>query len=124
MKSLNLKKTLPYLPEILLFIAIGISFLGELIETSGINYFMIACGLILSTLIIWKNKYFALSLSIILALVSLYMLLAVFSEYKKFPSGDRNGLQLLLAGGLIFISLLTVSIFLPRKYFAINKGIA
>jgi hypothetical protein len=84
---------------------------------------MIACGLILSTLIIWKNKYFALSLSIILALVSLYMLLAVFSEYKEFPSGDRSGLQLLLVGGLIFISLLAVSIFLPRKYFTINKGI-
>jgi len=123
MKSLNLKKTLPYLPEILLFGAIGISILGELIETSSVNYFMIACGLILSTLIIWKNKYFALSLSVILGLVSFYMILAVLSEYKEFPSGDRNGLQLLFVGGLIFISLLTVSIFLPRKYFAINKGI-
>ena len=123
MKSLNPKKALPYLPEILLFIAIGISFLGELIETSSVNYFMIACGLILFTLIIWKNKYFALSLSIILGLVSFYMLLAVFSEHKEFPSGDRNGWQLLLVGGLIFTSLLAVSIFLPRKYFNINKQI-
>lgn len=123
MKSSNLKKIWRYLPEILLFMAIGISFLGELLEASRINYFMIVCGLILSTLIIWKNKYFALSLSIILGLVSLYMLLAVFSEYKEFPSGDRNGLKLLLVGGLLFTSLLAISILLPRKYFTIYKEV-
>jgi hypothetical protein len=123
MKLLILKRTLPYLPEILLFIAIGISFVGEIIETSRVNYFMIGCGLILSTLIIWKNKYFALSLSIILGLVSFYMLLAVFAEYNEFPSDDRNGWQLLFVGGLIFTSLLAVSIFLPRKYFNINNRI-
>jgi hypothetical protein len=123
MKSLKLKGMLPYLPEALLFTAITISFLGELIETSSANFFMIGCGAILWILVIWKNRYFALCLAVILGLVSCYMLFAVFSEYKKFPSGDTDGLTLLFIGGLIFTSLLVISFFLPKKYFDINKGV-
>jgi len=123
MKSFNLKRLVKYLPELLLFIVIGISFSMEVIKTSNVNYLLIFCLLILFTLIIWKNKYFALTLSIILGIVSFYMLFAVFSEFREFPSDDRNGWQLLLVGGLLFISLLTVSIFLPRKYININKRV-
>jgi hypothetical protein len=123
MKSLSLKKALSYLPEALLFIAAVLSFLGELIATSRINYFLISCMFMIITLIIWKNKYVALGMAIILGLVSCYMLLAVFSEYSEFASGDSNGLKLLLAGGSLFISLLVVSIFLPRKYLISNPEI-
>ncbi len=84
---------------------------------------MIGCWLILSTLVIWKNKYFALVLSSILGLISFYMLLAVLSAFKKFPSGDINGLQLLLVGASLFISLLVIAIYLPRKYLTLNKGV-
>jgi VIT1/CCC1 family predicted Fe2+/Mn2+ transporter len=116
MKPLNLKKALPYVPEILLAIAAGTTFMGDLLSTSTINYFMLGCLLILLTLIIWKNKYFALILSFILGLSSFYMLLAVLSEYSEFPAGDRAGLQLLAVGMSLFTSLLVIAFFLPKKY--------
>jgi len=116
MIPLNLKKALPYVPEILLVIAAGTTFMGDLISTSTINYFMLGCLLILLTLIIWKNKYFALILSFILGVGSFYMLLAVLSEYSEFPAGDRDGLQLLAVGMSLFTSLLVVAFFLPKKY--------
>lgn len=123
MKSFNKEKIIPYLPEILLGTAIGISFIGELIETSNVNYFVFFCGLILSTLIIWKNKFFALTISIVLGVLSLYMMFAVFSEYREFPPGDRGGLELLVVGEVIFLSLLLISILLPGKYLKVNKGV-
>lgn len=79
--------------------------------------FAIACALVLGTLVIWKNKYFALVLSIALGPASAYMLVAVFSEYHEFLPSDKNGLQLQLVGGLLFTSLLMISIFMPKKYF-------
>ena len=121
MKSLNVKKAFSYLPESLLFMAITISFFGELIQASRVNYLLIICAMILSILIIWKNKYFALTLSILLGTASVYMLLAVFSEYHEFPAGDVKGFQLLFIGVLVFTSLLAVAILLPRKYFTMAK---
>ncbi|HLT72323.1 MAG TPA: hypothetical protein VKZ75_06705 [Cyclobacteriaceae bacterium] len=122
MKSLSLKSGLPYLPEILLSIAVAISFLGELIETSNANYFLILCGLVLSILVVWKNKFFALGISTILGLVSFYMIFAVLSEYKEFPPGSISGLVLLFVGESIFVTLFVISIFLPIKYFTMNKN--
>jgi hypothetical protein len=116
LKSFTVKMILPYLPEILLFIAAGITFMGDLIWTSTVNYFMLGCLLLLSTLIIWKDKYFAFIISIILGLGSFYMLIAVLSAYSKFPAGDRDGLQLLVVGMSIFTSLLVIALFLPMKY--------
>lgn len=122
MKSLSLKSGLPYLPEILLSIAVAISFLGELIETSNANYFLILCGLVLAILVVWKNKFFALGISTILGLVSFYMIFAVLSEYKEFPPGNISGLVLLFVGESIFVTLFVISIFLPIKYFTMNKN--
>ena len=121
MKSLRLRNSLSYLPEVLLAVAIGVSFCVELIATSNVNYFMIFCGLILTILVVWKNKFFALIISLFLGFISLYMMFAVFSEYMESPPRDRNGLELLVVGEVIFGSLLVISFLLPKKYFAFNK---
>lgn len=93
-----------------------------MIETSNANYFLILCGLVLSILVVWKNKFFALGISTILGLVSFYMIFAVLSEYKEFPPGSISGLVLLFVGESIFVTLFVISIFLPIKYFTMNKN--
>jgi hypothetical protein len=116
MKGINLKNILSFTPEILLLLASGIYFIAELIATSRLSYPAIACALIVLILVILKNKVFAILLSVILGLVSIYMLLAVLSEYSEFPRGDLKGTQLLLVGSLLFTSLLTIALTLPKKY--------
>lgn len=69
------------------------------------------------TLMLWKNKYLALVIAIVLGAVSLFFMLAVFAEYSEFPSGNKDGWQLLLTGTLLFGSLFAISLIMPRKYF-------
>jgi len=121
MKASTPTNARPYLPEILLAIAVAVSFFGEFTATSNVNYFMIFCGLILFILVLWKNKFFALTISLLLGFISFYMMFAVLSEYMEFPPRDRNGLELLIVGELIFGSLLVISFLLPKKYFAFDK---
>lgn len=121
MKALTLANARLYLPEILLAAAVGVSFFVEFIATSKVNYVMIFCGLILSILVVWKNKFFALIISLFLGFISFYMMFAVLSEYMEFPPHGRNGLELLVVGEVIFGSLLVISFLLPKKYFAFNK---
>lgn len=117
MRSSSLTKAKLYVPEILLFAVVGVGFFGELIETGNVNYLMMTIAAVLTVLVVSKNKYLAAVLSVILGVGSCYFLLAVFAEFSEFSNG-RDGLPLLIAGGTLFTSLLVISIFLPRKYFA------
>ncbi|GHT04495.1 hypothetical protein FACS189440_13970 [Bacteroidia bacterium] len=117
MKKVDFKK-LGYLPEILLLAGAVFAFFEELIRTSVVNYFAIACIALLAILLIWKNRWLALSISIVLGLVSFYFILACYSEFKEFPAGDNDGIRMLLTGCLLFGSLIAISFIMPRKYFA------
>jgi hypothetical protein len=108
---------LKYLPEIFLFSGILVVIIMDLINTSCVNYGMIICGLLLSILVVWKNKYLALCVGLILGLGSFYMLFALLSEFHEFPAEDKNGTQLLFIGVMMFLTLLAVSVILPVKYF-------
>jgi hypothetical protein len=112
-------KKLWYLPEILLLLGAGVCFFEELFRVSVVNYFMIVCIAILSILLIWKNRWLAYSIAILLGLVSFYFLFACISEYKEFPAGDSDGTRLMLIGGLIFGSLIVISFLMLIKYFII-----
>jgi hypothetical protein len=96
-------------------IVFGVS--GELIVTAKINYFMLACLLIMGVLVLWKNKYLALIISVLLGLVSMYFILALFSEFREFPAGSKEGMNMLITGLLIFGSLIILSVMMPIKYF-------
>ena len=68
-----------------------------------------------------KKLIITLLSSTIIGLLSLYMMLAVISEYREFPVGDPDGKTLLLVGLSIFISSLLLSVFMSvRRLFYSN----
>ncbi len=118
METSKLKKVLHHIPEVLILLVALYWFLDNLLATpSHVNYFMLAVIAFVSALIVSRNKIMALLLSLIIGVGSLYMLLAVFSEYHEFPKGDADGLKLLLVGVSMFVLTLSASIFIPIKYF-------
>ncbi|MDR1880929.1 MAG: hypothetical protein LBQ78_08350 [Tannerellaceae bacterium] len=116
MQQMSFKKVLSYLPEVSLMLMAGWWFLDNLLGASTVNYIMIAIIGLLLTLIVWRNKILAVALSILLGAGSLFMILAVLSEYGEFPTGDPEGRKLLLIGVLIFVTLTVMALVLPRKY--------
>ncbi|WP_353129920.1 hypothetical protein [Parapedobacter pyrenivorans] len=116
MKTEIVKRALPYTPEILLLIAGIVCFLGELISASSINGFLFIGVLAILALLIWKNKFLALSIAVLLGGASVFFLLALLSEFSEFPTGSPEGWQMLFVGGAIFGSLLAVSFIMPKKY--------
>lgn len=121
MKADKIKKVLPYIPEILVLVAAMVCFLGEWIGTSSLTSFSGIMGfgiLVFVALLIWKNKYLALSIAILLAGASVYFLLALLSEFHEFRVENQERWQMLLVGCAIFGSLLVASLIMPRKYFA------
>lgn len=122
MKPINVKKILSYLPEVsILAIALGWFIENILATPSYFNYLMLAIIVLISALIIWRIKAFAITLSVLIGLGSFYMLLAVLSEYSEFPKGDPDGHKLLFTGLLIIASLITMSIIMPIKYLSKSK---
>lgn len=120
MKAGKIKKSLPFIPEILLLVVAIVCLLGEWIGASSFNG-MIAFGILtIAILLIWKNKYLALSIAILLGGASVFFLLALLSEFSEFPAGNQERWQMLLIGGAIFGSLLVASLIMPRKYFVNN----
>lgn len=117
MKADKIKKVLPYIPEILLLVAAMVCFVGEWIGASSFNGIMIFGILTIAILLIWKNKYLALSIAILLGGASVYFLLALLSEFHEFPVENQERWQMLLVGCTIFGSLLVASLIMPRKYF-------
>lgn len=107
------------MPETLLLAGGIICLIADLIcsSISPITLFCLAGVLGILTLLKWKSKNLALTLSIILGSISLFFMLALLSEFAEFPSGSRDGLPMLWTGSLIFLGLLTISIALPVKYF-------
>ena len=117
MKKMNLIKGIQYIPEAFIVLVAIYWFIDGLLETSYINYLMLAVILFMSLLVILKNKTMALFASLLIGIGSIYMIFAVLSECSEFPRGDANGLKLLLTGATIFLSTLLISILLPIKYF-------
>lgn len=118
MKAIPFKKILSYLPEASM-LGVGLYWFIDnlLVSPSYINYPILAVILFVLVLIIWRVKAFAITLSVLLSLGSLYMVLAVISEYREFPSGDPDGKRLLFTGLAIFLSLIVMSAIMPIKYF-------
>ena len=124
MKKMNLIKGIQYIPEVFIVLVAIYWFLDGLLETSYINYLMLAVILFMSLLVILKNKTMALFASLLIGIGSIYMIFAVLSEYSEFPRGDANGLKLLLTGAIIFLSTLLISILLPIKYFKRKQSLS
>ena len=118
MNTIKLKTAIKYSPEVIFLLF----FIGASIGGNKFSYLGIVPSIVLLILIIWKNRFLALTLSILFGLGSLWMLLAAASEYKEFPQGDPAGIRLLLTGSLLSLFALTMSIAMPFKYFLKNKS--
>ena len=57
-----------------------------------------------------ENNIIRIITSIIFGLLSLFMLLAVISEYREFEVGSLEGLKLLLIGSSLFLTTLILSV--------------
>jgi len=102
------------------FLIIGVVFYW--IESSTLlNPVAISLILLLFLELITKNLIVTLFSSFIIGFLSLYMMLAVISEYREFPAGDAEGKTLLIVGLSIFISSLLLSSFMSvRRLFFTN----
>jgi len=120
MKASKIRKVFPYTLEILLLMAAVVCFIGEWIGASSFNGIIAFCILAIAILLIWKNKYLALSIAVLLGGASAFFLLALLSEFHEFPVENQERWQMLLIGSAIFGSLLVASLIMPRKYFVNN----
>ena len=118
LEKTNIRKGLLYAPELLLLIGGLVCLVGEWLGASSVNGVMIFGILAVVTLLIWKNKYLALAIAMVLGAVSVFFMLAVFAEYREFPSESRDGWYVLLMSMLLFGSLFAISLIMPKKYFS------
>jgi len=123
MKTNKIRKVLPYTLEILLLGTAVVCFIGEWIGASSFSLMMAFGILAITVLLIWKNKYLALSIAILLGGASAYFLLALLSEFHEFPAENQERWQMLLIGIAIFSSLLAALLIMPKKYFASYRSL-
>lgn len=113
-----MKKYILDLPE---FILVGISaycFLENFIGTNHFNPFAFTVFFILLFQIYFKNKYVGFILAWLISLFSLYMVLAVISEYRDFPTlSSEEAVKLLVVGlGFCFLAFGS-AVLMFYKYF-------
>lgn len=118
MRTLNLRRILQFVPEILLLSVALFMAIENLVANGVVNYPMLLLVAFVSTMLLTKNKYMALLTSVVIGAGSLYMVLAVLSEYYEFPTGDANGSILLLIGLSICFAALVLAAVMPIKYFS------
>ena len=107
-----MKLTIKKSPEIILIFGV----LFYWIESSIIfNPIAIILLLFLGLTLLTKSKIIKALTSIIFSLLSIFMLLAVLSEYREFETGNMDGIQLLVVGLSIFVTTLGLSIIIGIK---------
>lgn len=117
METLNLKRVAQFVPEMLLLAVALFMTVENLLVNSIVNYPMLLLIAFVSIMLLFRNKYMALLTSVAIGVGSLYMMLAVLSEYNEFPKGDTNGLVLLLVGLSICLAAFVLAAIMPIKYF-------
>lgn len=109
----RLKKISLNLPEYLLIAAVIFYW-----TSSGMVINPIAIGLIIVLIlqIIFKNRIVGVLIPSLLIMTSLYMLMALMSEFNEFPTFNSDAKKLLFVGLSYFISTMTVSGIMIYKY--------
>jgi len=109
----NLKKIFLLLPEYLLSAAVIFYWASA---GKAINF--IAIGLLIALIlqIIFKNKFVGILIASLLIILSIYMLLAVMSEFNEFPTFNSDAKTLLFFGLSFFISIIAISGIMVYKY--------
>ena len=82
----------------------------------AVNYIAIGLIIVLILQIIFKNRIVGIIIPSILVMISLYMLLALMSEFKEFLTFSSDAKELLFVGLSYFISTIIISGFMIYKY--------
>ena len=82
----------------------------------AVNYIAIGLIIVLILQIIFKNRIVGIIIPSILVMISLYMLLALMSEFNEFPTFSSDAKELLVVGLSYFISTIIVSGIMIYKY--------
>lgn len=109
MKKINLWN----IPEYLLLLAVLYYWL---LTYNLFNWVAIALVAVLVYQIIYKNKVLGIIIPTILILACCFMVLALFSELREFPTFNADAKELLFVGLFYFITTLVVSGFMCFKY--------
>ena len=109
----RIKTVILQLPEYLLIVAVVFYWFSAGLV---VNYIAIGLIIVLILQIIFKNRIVGIIIPSILVMISLYMLLALMSEFNEFLTFSSDAKELLFGGLLYFISTIIVSGIMIYKY--------
>ncbi len=110
------KNQLLLLPEILL-ILVSIYWLLDNLTISGhFNIIAFAVFLILLFQLFFQNKYIGILIASLIFLFSIYMVLAVLSEFYEFKTIDSKAIQLIGFGFLLCYVMFSSAILMIYKF--------
>jgi hypothetical protein len=110
------KKYLLLLPEIIIVILSAYWFLDNYLGRGVVNPFALGVFFTLLFQVIFQNKFIGMFLATITSLFSVYLVLAVISEFREFPTVTNEAIQLLAFGLLFAMLLFTSSIIMIYKF--------
>lgn len=114
-------KLLKMLPE-LFFMGLGTYWAIENYLASGHrNYIAILFVWLLFLQLFYKNRILGLTYGIILTCISVYMCLAVLSEFYEFNPGEAQGYKLLAWGFSIFGAGILMGLYMIYNYATANE---
>lgn len=112
MQMNKLKQIILQLPEYLLILSV----LFYWFSTSNLfNPVAISILLFLIIQIVFKNRIIGISIGVILIIASLYLLLALLSEFHEFPEYNKEAFTFLMIGFIYFFSTIIVSMIMLYK---------
>lgn len=116
-----MKKYVLILPEFILLGLTSYWFLENILATGHFNRFAFTVFVILLLQVFFQNKYVGFLMAWLFFFFSLYMVLAVVSEFRDFPTVTSDAIQLLAVGLLLcFLSLGSAGImfwkYLPKIF--------
>jgi hypothetical protein len=110
------KKQLLLLPEILLVLVSIYWILDNLTISGYFNIIAFAVFLILLFQLFFQNKYIGILIASLIFLFSIYMVLAVISEFHEFKTIDTKEIQLILFGFLLCYVMFSAAILIFYKF--------
>ncbi len=112
-----MKKNLLNFPEVLILLLSIYWFAENYFSSKYFNIVAFAIFLIALYQLIFKNKIIGVFLATIIASISLYMILAVISEYNEFPYKNSKAITLLSVGLSFCLVGILSSMLMFLKYF-------
>jgi len=110
-----MKRIVSYLPEMVFVCGALFSIIIDK------TFYPLLIVVLVTILILWKNKAFALILACIIGVIGLYMIFALWSELSEFPTQTADYWKMFVVGHLLFISIIVAAVLMPIKYYNVPR---